>query len=423
MNAEPSSATPERGDLDVEEVFRSVSGHAVATLIRWCGDISLAEDAVQDAFVVAMQRWPSDGVPPNPAAWIVTTARRRGIDQLRRSSRGRELEAQAQRPEGRSDRQQDDVMDEEADNSPIPDDRLRLMFTCCHPSIRVEHQVALTLRLLGGLDVSAIASNFLVSESAMARRLGRAKFKIAAAKIPYRVPTEQELPQRLGAVLAVLYLIYNAGTSEIEDGRRLRLEAIRLTRTVVELMPQEQESRGLLALLLLNESRVSARSGADGSVVLLRDQDRGKWNGAMIQQGLQMVRDCIAEARPGPFQLQAAIQAVHCHARSFADTDWSQIVELYDHLLAITPSPVIAMNRAIAVGETDGPTASLQALQRLQPELEGYAYWHAAVGAALRGLGQNERAAATFQAACRLASSERDRRFFAAEAERLAANQ
>lgn len=408
---------PDHADpgTEIAELFRTVSGQAVATLIRWCGDISMAEDAVQDAFVVAMDRWAADGIPPNPAGWIVTTARRRGIDQLRRTQRGRELELEAQ------DDQRvrvDDVADDQSSEGAQTDDRLRLIFTCCHPSIRPEHQVALTLRLLGGLGVAEIATSFLVSEAAMARRIGRAKYKIAAAKIPYRVPAAADLPERLASVLAVLYLIYNAGTDDLDAGTALRDEAIRLTRSVVTLMPEADEAAGLLGLLLLNESRVPART-RDGAVVLLRDQDRTRWNRTLVAEGRRIVRRCVARNRPGPFQLQAAIQAVHCHASTFDETDWPQIIELYDHLFRITGSPVVALNRAIARAEVDGPLVAFAQLDTLGEHLADYPFWHAARAATLRDLGRDSEAVDAFRSAELLATSDRDRSFFAAQANSL----
>ncbi|HLA86087.1 MAG TPA: sigma-70 family RNA polymerase sigma factor, partial [Thermoguttaceae bacterium] len=330
-------------------MFREVYGQAVATLIRVFGDITLAEDAVQDAFVVAIDRWQTGGIPPNPAGWIVTTARNRAIDGLRRSARGRELHEQqvvaASTPRGRGD--------DWEEGGPVSDDQLRLIFTCCHPALRTEHQVALTLRLVGGLSVNEVARSFLVSESAMAKRLVRAKYKIKAAKIPYRVPAEADLPERLRSVLSVVYLIYNIGGDDPERAS-LRSDAIRLARSLAGLMPNDPEAAGLLALMLLNESRMPART-AQGTLVLLRDQDRTRWDRTMIEEGHAIVRACVRRDRPGPFQLQAAIQAVHCNADSFEATDWPQIVALYDHLFSFMPTPVVALNRAIAIGETEGP--------------------------------------------------------------------
>jgi RNA polymerase sigma-70 factor, ECF subfamily len=399
---------------EIERVFREVYGQAVATLIRVFGDITLAEDAVQDAFVVASERWRSDGIPPNPAGWIVTTARRRAIDELRRSARGRELHEQlaalASTPR--------DPGDDWEEGGPVSDDRLRLIFTCCHPALRTEHQVALTLRLLGGLSVDEAARSFLVSESAMVKRLVRAKYKIKAANIPYRVPSQADLPGRLRAVLSVLYLIYNTGVDD-EERAALRSEAIRLARALVELMPDEPEAAGLLALMLLSESRVPARR-KEGALVLLRDQDRTKWDRTMIEEGHAIVRACIRRARPGPFQLQAAIQAVHCHAASFEATDWPQIVALYDHLFSVMPTPVVALNRAIAIGETEGAGAALTALDAIAPDLDTYHLMHAARGTTLRRLGQREAAKAAFERAAQLAATEADQRFLAQQIEALA---
>jgi RNA polymerase sigma-70 factor (ECF subfamily) len=318
----------------VGQVFREVYGQAVATLIRIFGDITLAEEAVQEAFVVASDRWRSDGIPPNPAGWIVTTARNRAIDDLRRSARGRELLEQLGSVSATS---QAPGTDERDEDGPVTDDQLRLIFTCCHPALRPEHAVALTLRLLGGLSVDEVGRSFLISGPAMAKRLVRAKYKIKAANIPYRVPAEADLPERLRSVLSVLYLISNTGLDGPERVS-LRSEAIRLARALVGLMPDEPEAAGLLALMLLSESRASART-SEGALVLLRDQDRSTWARAMIEEGHAIVRACIRRGRPGPYQLQAAIQAVHCNAPSFGETDWLQIVALYDQLISVSPRP------------------------------------------------------------------------------------
>ncbi|MQA08147.1 MAG: RNA polymerase sigma factor [Pseudonocardiaceae bacterium] len=386
----------------VELVFRTEYPQVVAALVRVFGDITVAEDAVQDAFVVASERWRRDGVPPNPAGWIVTTARRRGIDGRRRATRERELGELVEATE----RGTDDGF--EKDHGPVTDDQLRLIFTCCHPALRTEHQVALTLRLLGGLSVEEVARSFLIGEAAMAKRMVRAKHKIKAAKIPYRVPNEADLPDRLHAVLAVVYLIYNTGADD-PDRAGLRREAIRLARALLALLPDEPETTGLLALLLLVESRASARWAA-GELVLLADQDRTRWDRTLIAEGHELVRTCIRRDRPGPFQLQAAIQAVHADAKSVEATDWAQIVTLYDHLHELAPTPVAALNRAIAIGEVDGPGRALEELDRLAGELDSYYLWHAARGAALRRLG-DATAGDEYRRAAQLAPTGRDRRF------------
>ena len=411
----PRSVAAHREATDIEGVFREAYGQAVATLVRVFGDITLAEDAVQDGFVIASERWPSDGIPPNPAGWIITTARNRAIDALRRSARGQELHEQLGVVASLSHRA---GADHSGEDGPVRDDQLRLIFTCCHPALRTEHQVALTLRLLGGLSVDEVARSFLVSESAMAKRLVRAKYKIKAANIPYRVPAEADLPARLRSVLSVVYLIYNTGVDDPERAA-LRSDATRLARAVVELMPDEPEAAGLLALMLLNESRVPART-AEGDLVLLRDQDRTKWDSTMIEEGHAIVRACIRRDQPGPFQLQAAIQAVHCDADSFEATDWHQIVALYDHLFSVMPTPVVALNRAIALAEIEGPGAALTALDAIAPDLDNYYLMHAARGTTLRRLGQPDAAKASFERAAQLAATETNRRFLAQQIEELA---
>lgn len=398
----------------VDRVFREAYGQAVATLVRVFRDITLAEDAVQDALVVATERWRRDGIPANPAGWIVTTARNRAVDVLRRAARGRELHEEIAAGDGGAAYPNAHGSE---DMSAVNDDCLRLIFTCCHPALRTDHQMALTLRLLGGLKVDELARAFLVSEAAMAKRLVRAKFKIKAANIPYRVPNEADLPDRLRSALAVLYLIYNAGLDN--PGRApLRTEAIRLARALVELMPDEPEAAGLLALMLLSEARASTRI-ADGSLVLLRDQDRSRWNRDLIEEGQAIVQACVLAGRPGPHQLQAAIHAVHCSAASIEDTDWHQIVTLYDHLYALLPTPVIALNRAIAVAEIEGPNAALELIDQVALSLDNYHLMHAARGTFLRRLGQREAAASAFERARDLAGTDAEERFLTDQLEEL----
>ena len=386
----------------IGRIFREEAGRSVATLIRTFGDIDLAEDAVQEAFALALRKWPVDGLPPNPGGWITTTARNRGIDHLRRESRRRELLEQTIQGVEAASR-------EEAE--PVQDDRLRLIFTCCHPALSTESQVALTLRLLGGLSTEEVARAFLVPESTMAKRIVRAKHKIKAAHIPYRVPSDAELPERLRAVLTVLYLTYNAGTGG-SAGDDLRHEATRLARSIAGLMPDEAEVAGLLALLLLTESRWPARFAPDGSLVLLRDQDRASWNRGMIDEGQAIVRACLRRGRPGPYQIQAAINAVHADMASIEATDWSQILALYDQLMAIAPTPVVALNRAIAIGEVRGPLAALALLDRL--DLENYHPFHAARADLLRRLGRSGEAAQAYARAADLATSDAERAFLSA---------
>ena len=384
---------------DVERAFREARGQAVATLTRLFGDITLAEDAVQDAFMTAVHRWPTDGVPNNPAGWIVTTARNRAVDVVRRSRRGRELTEQIA-----TDRQRAEPTSGPEDPELVRDDQLRLVFTCCHPAIRVEHQVALTLRLIAGLTPAEVAAAFLVSEETMAKRLVRAKYKIKAAHIPYRVPDETDLPDRVRAVLSVLYLIYNAGADDVGRGD-LRAEAVRLTRVLVALMPDEPEAVGLLALMLLSDARMPARGdGAD--VVLLKDQDRLLWDRSLIAEGQELVLACLRRRRLGPFQLQAAIQALHCAARRYEETDWAAIVRFYDRLIAVMPTPVVTLNRAVAVAETQGPAAGLALLDDIVEELDGYHLLHASRGSMLERLGRTHEAAEAYDRAAALARTD-----------------
>jgi RNA polymerase sigma-70 factor (ECF subfamily) len=384
---------------DVERAFREAHGQAVATLTRVFGDITLAEDSVQDAFLTALHRWPRDGVPDNPAGWIVTTARHRAVDVVRRSRRGRELTEQIA-----IDRMRTESVSGPEDPEPVHDDQLRLSFTCCHPAIRVEHQVALTLRLIAGLTPAEVAAAFLVSEETMAKRLVRAKYKIKAAHIPYRVPHEAELPDRVRAVLTVLYLIYNAGADDVRRGG-LRAEAIRLTRVLVALMPDEPEAAGLLALMLLSDARMPARGdGAD--VVLLKDQDRSLWDPSLIAEGQDLVLACLRRRRLGPFQLQAAIQALHCAASRYEETDWAAIVRFYDRLITAMPTPVLALNRAVAVAETKGPETGLALLDGVSKELDHYHLLHAARGSMLERLGRTREAAEAYDRAAALARTD-----------------
>jgi RNA polymerase sigma-70 factor (ECF subfamily) len=384
---------------DVERAFRESHGQAVATLTRLFGDITIAEDAVQDAFVTAVHRWPQTGVPRNPAGWIVTAARNRAVDVVRRSRRGRELTEQIA-----TDRLRTESTSGPEDPELVRDDQLRLIFTCCHPAIRVEHQVALTLRLIGGLTPAEVASAFLVSEETMAKRLVRAKFKIKAAHIPYRAPDEAELPSRLRAVLSVLYLIYNAGADDIRRGN-LRAEAIRLTRVLMSLMPDEPEAAGLLALMLLSDARIPAR-GDGAHVVLLKDQDRSLWDLSLIADGQALVLACMRRRRLGPFQLQAAIQALHCAVQHYEETDWAAIVRFYDRLIEVMPTPVGALNRAVAVAETKGPAAGLALLDGVVDELDGYHLLHSSRGSMLERLGRPREAAEAYGRAAALARTD-----------------
>ncbi len=387
----------------IGRIFRDNSGRSVAALIRVFGDIDVAEDAVQEAYAVALRKWPRDGPPPNPGGWITTTARKRAIDRLRRESRERELLGQmAASSLGNDDH---DVPEE---MGPVLDERLRLIFTCCHPALSTEAQVALTLRLLGGLSTEEVARSFLLAEPTMAQRLVRAKHKIKAARIPYRVPADHELPDRLRAVLSVVYLIYNAGLNSPSE-RGLCAEAIRLGRLLTTLMPDEPEVAGLLALLVLTEARRASRIRADGSLVVLGEQDRSGWDQAAIEEGQRIVRWCLRRNQPGPYQLQAAINAVHADATTVEDTDWSQIVALYDRLHALAPTPVVALNRAVAIGEVDGPAAALALVDEL--DLDNYYPFHATRADLLRRLGRESEAAAAYTRAADLASTEAERHF------------
>lgn len=405
---------------DLAAIYRREVGRCTATLVRVLGDLDLAEDAVAEAFAIAAEKWRADGVPPNPGGWITTTARNRAIDRLRRESTRDQRHLAA-------DRLHTDTMDPDPNPDPdlaqldslvdvVPDDQLRLMFLCCHPALAADAQVALVLRLLGGLETSEIARAFLVTEASMAQRIVRAKRKLRGNHAPYRVPRDADLPDRLHAVLTAVYLIYTEGhtaTSGAALSRAdLSAEAIRLGQVIVELMPDEPEAIGLLALMQLSEARRPARTAPDGSMIRLADQDRSQWNADLISQGQALVRTCLRRNTPGPFQIQAAIAAVHTDATSAATTDWAQIVALYDQLLAMRPTPVVALNRAVAIGERDGPPAGLDAIDALDPEvLAEYQPFHAARADLLARVGRRDDAQAAYDRAIELSGNPTERAF------------
>ncbi len=375
----------------VERVFREEYGRLIASLVRRFGDIDIAEEAAGEALVSALQKWPTSGVPPNPGGWLTTTAGNRAIDRIRREKQ-RDAKHQA------ALMFHDDTSTEPT--GPVEDDRLRLLFTCCHPALAAEARIALTLRLLGGLTVAEIAQAFLVPETTMGQRITRAKKKIAAAKVPYRVPAAADLPERLGGVLAVLFLIFNEGYLASGDGDPVRAEltgeAIRLARILRQILPDEPEVTGLLALMLLIEARRDSRVRS-GELVPLAAQDRGGWDHVLIAEGHGLVRECLAINRPGRYQILAAINAVHTDAPTAVDTDWSQVVALYDQLTRLDPSPIVVLNRAVAIAELDGPELALSLVDRLP--LTGYHAWHAARAHLLRRLGRSVEAKQAYDAA------------------------
>jgi RNA polymerase sigma-70 factor (ECF subfamily) len=410
--------------VDVREaitrVHREEWARVVAALTRRFGDLDIAEEAAAEAFAAAVERWPTDGVPPNPGAWLTTAANRKAIDRIRRESK-------------RDDKQKEAhlVYDDDPCEplGAVDDERLRLIFTCCHPALAMETRVALTLRMVGGLTVPQIARAFLVSETTMGRRITRAKAKITVARIPYRVPSTEDLPARVSGVLAVLFLVFNEGylaTGPDTDPVRhdLTAEAIRLTRLIRALMPDDGEVAGLLALMLLTEARRTARVSASGELVALHEQDRGAWDPALVAEGHRLVRERLVAAAagvaPGRYQILAAINAVHTSARDVRDTDWSQVVALYDQLVRLDPSPIIALNRAIAVAELDGPEVALATVDRLEDTLGGYHAYHATRADLLRRLGRTQQSCAAYDRAIELAGNTAETAYLTRRRDQLA---
>ncbi len=395
--------------IDVREAIARAHqeewARVVASLTRRFGDLDIAEEAAAEAFATAVQRWPVDGVPPNPGAWLTTTATHKAIDRIRRENKREDKQKEARML-------YDDDLPEPV--GAIDDERLRLIFTCCHPALAMQTRVALTLRMVGGLTVAEIARAFLVQETAMGQRITRAKAKIKAARIPYRVPSAEDLPARVSGVLAVLFLVFNEGylaTGPDTDPLRhdLTAEAIRLTRLIRALMPDDGEVAGLLALMLLTEARRTARISASGELIAFDEQDRGSWDAELVAEGHRLVRERLAAAAagvaPGRYQILAAINAVHTSARDIRDTDWSQVVALYDQLVRLDRSPIVAINRAIAVAELDGPEVALATVDRLEDKLAGYHAYHATRAALLRRLGRSQESRAAYDKAIELAGN------------------